>query len=54
MSTTTQLRSSATFTSLRNKHLLAYVKLFNKFLSTLWTTETGCEMTSRLIRSPLS
>jgi len=40
----------ATFTSFCNKHFLAHLKLLKKFLTTFWTTKTGWEMTSQLIR----
>ena len=42
-----------TFSSIYNKHSLAHLKLFKKFLTTFWTTKTGWEMTCRLIRWPL-
>ena len=40
----------ATFSSVCKKTFSSSPELLKKFLTTFWTTKTGCEMTSRLIR----
>jgi len=42
----------AEFSSVCNKYFLSHLRLFKKII-TIWTTRTGREMTSRLIRWPL-
>jgi len=43
----------ATFSSVCSNHFAAHLKLFKQFLTIFWTTTTGWEMTSPLIRWPL-
>jgi len=40
----------AAFNLVCNKHVLAHWKVFKNFLTTIWTTVIGWEMTSQLIR----